>query len=97
MAINLNQFTIQPVGKRILGKKHTYERKKSNLLLPNQENQNFISIIATGEPFEDDESLYNLSLGDIIVINKYSGIPVNLDNDEFLIIDFKDIIAKIED
>ena len=43
------------------------------------------------------EEVIKVKKGDIVLIEKYSGIEVEIDNDEYVVIREKDLIARIGD
>ena len=70
------------------------EKTAGGLFLPTtaQEKLQFAKVIATSEFTEDRQ----VSVGDKVVFEKYSGTEVKLDGQEYIIVKEKDIIAIVE-
>ena len=88
---------VQPLGERVLLKqvKATEERTKSGLYLPkSSQDRKEGEIIAVGN-FKEGTSL-PLKKGDRVIYGGYSTEEIEIDGEKHLIIDFKDIVAKVE-
>ncbi len=85
---------IKPIGERVLIKPVKRETKtKSGIILPESEDKNEGEIVAMGL-FPNGKRL-PIKKGDIVIYKGYSSEEIEADNEKYLIVDFKDIIAKI--
>ena len=85
-------MNIIPLGARILVKFIKEEEKKGVLIIPNQAPPQFATIIEIG----DDDGLY-LEIGQKVILSRYGGHEVILNDEKFLIVELKDVIAVLED
>lgn len=86
MAIN-----IKPIGERLVIKPTVSETKtESGIYLPDsaKEKQNFGEIVAIGK-LEDEE----LKIGQRVLYSKYTGTEIELENENYIILESKDILA----
>lgn len=91
-------MNILPMGERVLIKPEEQEEKtKSGIYIPEsaKEKKNQGEVLAAGT-FKDGKPL-PLSKGDRIIYGGYSQEKIDVDGEEFIILNFKDIVAKIED
>ncbi len=82
----------RPLGERCLVKKIKLEEpKKGSLIIPDsaKKEEDWAEVIYLGEDG-------NVKMGDIILLPKYAGAPVQLDGEEFIIINNADILGVIE-
>ncbi len=99
---NQTNVKLQPLGNRVLVRRLAQEEKlKGGIILPDsaKKKQEQAEVIATGTGKKDKAG--NLipmpvKIGDIILIEKYSGQEVTLEDQEFVIVRADDIIAIIE-
>jgi len=87
-------MTLQPLGDRVLIKVEAAEEKtKSGLYIPQnaQEKTQMASVTAIG----DDESI-KVKVGDKVMYDKYAGTAVKIENDEYLVVRFSDLIAVVK-
>jgi len=87
---------VVPLGTRLLIKPYEDEKKTSGgIVLPDaaKEKQMTAKVIAVGEKVED----IDLKENDKVLYSKYSGTEIKIDEDDYIIIDQDDILAKIED
>ncbi|MEM1988453.1 MAG: co-chaperone GroES [Candidatus Woesearchaeota archaeon] len=86
---------LKALGDRVILKVIEQKEKKlpSGLYVPEtaQEKSIEAEVIDIGE----DESI-KVKPGDIVVYDKYSGTEIEIDNEKYLIIKYKDILAKLE-
>jgi chaperonin GroES len=93
---------LQPLGNRVLAKRvKKEETSKGGILLPDsaKQKQETAEVIAVGPgAMGKDGKLIPIpvSVGDKILMDKYSGLEVTLDDEEFLIIRGDDIIAIVK-
>jgi chaperonin GroES len=85
----------KPLGARALVKEVEREQTTaSGIVLPNaaQEKPQSAEVVAVGT-HED----VKVSVGDVVVLRKYSGTEVKLDGQEHRIVDAEDILGVVED
>lgn len=83
---------IKPLGERVLVKAEKAEEKTaSGLFIPqtSQEKTQFAIVEAVGKEVK------NVSVGDKILHDKYVGTSLKLDNEDYLILEEKDILAIV--
>ncbi len=88
---------VTPIGGRILLKtiKAQEEKTKSGLYLPKStQEKKEGEVVAVGASKEGD--LLSLQKGDRVIYSGYSPEEIEIDGEKHIIIEFKDIIAKIE-
>ncbi len=85
-----------PLGERLLIKPIKEEEKtEGGIVLPDsaKEKPMKAEVIEVGEKVED----LDLQPGDKVIYSKYSGTEIKIDDEEYIIIDAEDILAKIEE
>ena len=94
---------IQPLGDRIIVKRLEAETKTaSGLYLPDtaQEKPQQAKVIAVGAGKVNEKTGKRNELpvkkGDVVLLNKWGGTEVKLDNDELLIVNVDDLLAVID-
>ena len=92
---------IQPMGERVLLKPtKTEERTKGGIYIPDsaKEQKKEGEVLAVGTYKEGAMAGKDLPLkkGDKILYGGYSSDDFELDGQKYIIIDFKDVVAKIE-
>lgn len=93
---------LQPLGNRVLVRRLEAEEKlKGGIILPDtaKKKQEQAEVIAVGGGKKDkDGNLISMpvKVGDIILMEKYSGQEVTLNNEEYVIVRADDLIAIIE-
>lgn len=90
-------MTIKPLADRVLLKACEAEEKtESGLILAAsaQEKPEMSEVVAVGPGTE--ENPMTVSVGDKVIISKYSGTQVKLDGTEYTISEVKDILAVVE-
>lgn len=94
--------SLRPLGSRVLVRRLEMEEKlKGGILLPDtaKKKQEQAEVIAIGTGKKDKQgSLIPIpvKVGDIILMEKYSGQEVTLNDEEFVILRSDDIIAIVE-
>ena len=86
----------KPLGERALVKiVEREERTASGIVLPDnaKEKPQTAEVVEVGE-FEDG---VKVSQGDVIVFAKYSGTEINLDGEDYMILDADDILGVVQD
>lgn len=94
-------MTIKPLADRVVVKSvEAEESTKSGIILAAsaQEKPEIAEIVAVGPGgiVEGKEITMYVNVGDKVIIGKYSGTEVKLDNDEFTIVKQGDILAIVE-
>ncbi len=87
-----------PLGNRLLIKPIKEEEKtEGGIVLPDsaKEKPMKAEVIAVGEG--EDIKDFDLKVGDKVIYSKYSGTEIKIDDEEYIIIDAEDILAKIEE
>ena len=93
---------LRPLGNRVLVRRLAAEEKlKGGIILPDtaKKKQEQAEVIAIGEGKKDKNGALipmPVQLGDIILMEKYSGQEVTLEDEEYVILRADDIIAVIE-
>ncbi len=90
-------MTIKPLADRVLLKSfEAEETTKSGIILAAsaQEKPEMSEVVAVGPG--TDENPMTVSVGDKVIISKYSGTEVKLDGEEYTIISVNDILAVVE-
>jgi len=86
---------LRPIGERVILKPiETEERTKSGIYLPKSEDKKQGKVFEIGTM--KDGSLMPLQKGDKVLYGGYSNEEIELDGEKYLIVEFKDILAKIE-
>ena len=95
-------MNIQPLGDRVLVQRlEAEEIKKGGIIIPEsaQEKPMEAKVIAlgTGKVLEDGTKVeFEVKKGDRILIGKYSGTDIKLDDEEYLILGQEDILAIVK-
>lgn len=97
------KITLRPLGNRVLVQRLEPEEKvKGGIILPDsakkkQETARVVAI-GTGKRLEDGKTLpLPVKVGDVVLMDKYSGQEVTIDDEEYMILKSDDIIAIIEE
>ena len=93
--------TLKPLGNRVLVQRLEQEEKmKGGIILPDtaKKKQETAKVVAVGpgKKLDDGKVLpVPVNVGDVILMDKYSGQEVTVDDEEFVILKADDIIALI--
>lgn len=93
---------LKPLGNRVLVRRLAAEEKlKGGIILPDtaKKKQEQAEVIALGSGKKDKNGVLiplPVKVGDIILMEKYSGQEVTLEDEEFVILRADDIIAIVE-
>lgn len=92
---------IKPLGERVVIKMlESEETTKSGIVLPGtaKEKPQVAEIIAVGPGTIEDgkEIKMEVKVGDKVLISKYAGTEVKIDNEEYTILKQSDILAIVE-
>lgn len=96
------KVVLKPVGNRaILKRLEKEEKSKGGIILPDsaQKKQEQAVVIAIGQGKPNKEGGFypmSVKVGDTVLMDKYSGQEVTIDDEEFLIVKEDDIIAIIQ-
>ncbi len=87
-------MAITPIGERvILTPKQGEEKTKTGIYLPKAEDKKEGIITAVGT--RKDGGPLPLTVGDHVVYSGYSNEEIELEGKKYVVVDFKDVIAKI--
>ena len=95
--------TLKPLGNRVLVQRlEAKETMKGGIILPDsaKKKQETAKVVAigSGKLLEDGKLLpIPVKVGDVILMDKYSGQEVTIDDEEFMVLKADDIIATIEE
>lgn len=93
--------TLKPLGNRILVKRVACEEKmKGGILLPDsaKKKQETAEVVAVGPGVQGKNGEWKaipLQAGERILLDKYAGQDVTINDQEFVIVKFEDVIAVI--
>ncbi len=87
---------IQAIGKNILIKRTPPQTHKGGLLLPTQEVKNEGVVISVGYEVNELDSR-KIFIDDIILFSPYSGTPIKLEDEEYLVINYDHVLGVIYD
>lgn len=90
-------MNIIPIGERILLKqqKQTEERTKSGLYIPKSKDEKKEGIVVAVGTTREGTPL-PVKKGDHVIYGGYSSEEIEIDGEKHLIIEFKDVVARIE-
>ena len=94
---------LQPLGDRVVVQPaEREETTKSGIVIPDtaKEKPQRGTIIAVGEGRRDDDGdriPMDVAVGDTVLFAKYAGTEFKLEDEEYLILSEKDILAKVDD
>jgi chaperonin GroES len=97
------KITLKPLGNRVLAQRlEAQETMKGGIILPDsaKKKQETAKVVAVGPgtTLDDGKILpVAVKVGDVILMDKYSGQEVTLNDEEFMILKADDIIAIIEE
>ncbi|MCE8429115.1 MAG: co-chaperone GroES [Candidatus Methanoperedens sp.] len=87
---------IKPIGKRVLIKSMKEEEKTSGgIYIPDAAKEKKKQGIVVEVGFVDEKE-FPIKKGDIILYTGFSSEELEIDGEKYLIIDSKDVVAKIE-
>lgn len=102
MTQTAKKLNLKPLGSRVLVKRlEPQETMKGGIILPDsaKKKQESAEVVAVGPGKRLDDGKIipvPVNVGDIILMDKYSGQEITLDDEEYLILKADDIIATIE-
>lgn len=87
---------IKPIGERILLKRIEKEEKtKSGIYLPKGSDERKEGIIEDVGILKNGQNI-PLNKGDKVIYGGYSNEEIEVEGEKFIIIDYKDVIARLE-
>ena len=101
MASQSIKTTIRPLGNRVLAKRLASEEKaKGGIILPDsvKKKEEIVEVVSVGPGIETKEGKIlpmPVQIGDKILMDKYAGQQVTLEDQEYIIVKSEDIIAII--
>jgi chaperonin GroES len=99
----VKKTTLKPLGNRVLVQRlEAQDSMKGGIIIPDsaKKKQETAKIVAigSGKRLDDGKILpIPVKVGDVILMDKYSGQEVTIDDEEFMILKADDIIATIEE
>lgn len=93
--------TLTPLGSRVLAKRLEQEEKlKGGIILPDsaKKKQETALVVAVGTGVQGKDGIVHpipVQAGDKILLDKYSGQEITLNDEEFVIVKSEDIIAVV--
>lgn len=97
----MQNTTFTPLGNRVLVKRLEAEETKGGIILPEtaKKKQEQAEVIAIGAGKKDKQGNtlpIPVKVGDIVLMEKYSGQEITLDDEEYNIVRADDLIAIIQ-
>ena len=103
MTKQAEKIQLKPLGDRVVAKRlEQQEIAKGGIILPDsaQKKQEKATVVAVGPGKLDNDGKtmpMPVSIGDVILLDKYAGQEITIDDEEYLIARADDIIACIEE
>ena len=84
---------IHSVGKRVIAKKLKEETTINGIILPDsaKKKQEILEVVSCHE----DEQDCPVETGDLIIIDRYAGQIITLDDQEYVVVKWDEIVASI--
>ena len=94
-------MNMKPLGNRVILKQLEAEEKtKSGIILPDSAKEKpqeaLIVAVGPGEEIDGKKTPMQVKKGDKVIYAEYSGTEVKFEEEEYIIVDQKDIIAIVE-
>jgi len=89
-------MNLHPLGDRVVITAHAAEEKKyGSIIIPDtaKEKPQTGEIVAVGT---DEDVVKNLKVGDTVIYAKYGGTEISVDNTDYIILSYNDVLAKVE-
>lgn len=91
---------LKPIGDRVVIQKVQAEKTTaSGIVLPEsaQEKPQYAEVVAISSDIENDEKKKDsLSVGDKVIYSQYAGTDVKLDDKEYIVVKYNDILAVVK-
>ena len=85
-------MNLKPIGPRLVVQYRKLEPKKGAIIVPNEEAPQFATVIQ--DCFEStEEGIYK---GDLIGIVRHAGTAFKVEDQLYLVVEMKDVLAKLE-
>lgn len=97
-----NKINVMPLGDRVLvALLEEAEQVKGGIIIPDsaKEKPQEAKVVALGTGGKDDKGntiVFNVKVGDIVLISKYGGTEVKIDDEKYLILRQDDILGVIQ-
>jgi len=93
MTQTAKKTTLKPLGNRVIVQRLEQEERQGGIILPDsaKKKQETAKVIAVGT----GKDMPDVKEGDLVLMDKYAGQEVSVDNVDFTILRGDDIIAKI--
>lgn len=100
--MTVTKTKLKPLGSRVLARRKEAEEMRGGIILPDsaQQKQETAIVLAVGPGKTDKDGKQEpmpVKVGDAILMDKYSGQEVSINDEEFIIVKAEDIIAIIEE
>ena len=97
----VSKIALKPVGNRVIAQRMEEELSKGGIIVPDsaKKKQEKARVVAIGEGQKLDNGEIHpipVKVGDIVLMDKYSGQEITIDDEEYIIVKADDIIAIIE-
>ena len=89
-------MNVKPLGNRvIIEPKKTEEKTKGGIYLPDtaQDSENIGTVVAISESIKEPQ----FKVGDKVMFEKYGGKEISDNEQKFVVIDYKDVIARLNE
>ena len=102
MAEKKQTFQLKPLGNRVLVRRlEEKESAKGMIILPDtaKKKQEMVEVLAVGPGKTNDEGVLvvpPVKVGDCVLIDKYSGQEVTINDAELIVVRGEDIVAIVE-
>ena len=92
---------LRPLGDRvILQYQETEEKTQSGIILPDSSKEKpqeaVVAAVGDGKGYEGKDVQMQVKEGDHVIFSKYAGTEVKVEEEEYIIVSQKDIIAVVE-
>ncbi|MFY7843228.1 MAG: co-chaperone GroES [Rhabdochlamydiaceae bacterium] len=98
---SIKKINFQPLGDRVVVKRQQQEEKlKGGIIIPesSKKPQETAHVVAVSHSYKDKQGHLipsPVQVGELIMMDKYSGQDVKIDDEDYVILKFEDIIAII--
>ncbi|WP_201457013.1 co-chaperone GroES [Chlamydia sp. 17-3921] len=102
MSDQATTLRIQPLGDRILVKREEENSStRGGIILPDtakkKQDRAEVLVLGTGKRNDDGQILpFEVKVGDIVLMDKYAGQEITIDDEEFVILQSSEIIAILK-
>lgn len=93
-------MNLKPIGERVVIKKLEAEKKtQSGIVLPEsaQEKPQYAEVVAiSSDILNDKDKKDSLKEGDKVIYSQYAGTDVKIEDENYVVLAYKDILAVVE-